>query len=219
MTPPLWQKVKRTRASWWKWKRRVKKLTYISTIKKRRSLHLVPSLHGKYMGIQWKQWQSLFSWAPKSLKMVTATMKLKDCSYLEEKYDQSREHIKSREFTLLTIVCLVKVMLFLFLFLFFFPIVMYGYESWTIKKDESWRIDAFELWCWRRLLRVPWTVRRSNQLILKKSVLSIHWKDWCWSWNSNTLATWCEELTHWKRPRDWERLKAGEEGDDRGWDR
>ena len=69
--------------------------------------------------------------------MVTATMKLKDCSYLEEKYDQSREHIKSREFTLLTIVCLVKVMLFLFLFLFFFPIVMYGYESWTIKKDES----------------------------------------------------------------------------------
>ena len=51
-----------------------------------------------------------------------------------------------------------------------------------------------------------------------KSVLNIHWKDWCWSWNSNTLATWCEELTHWKRPWCWERLKAGREGDDRGWD-
>ena len=49
-------------------------------------------------------------------------------------------------------------------------------------------------------------------------VLNIHWKDWCWSWNSNTLATWCEELTHWKRPWCWERLKVGGEGDDRGWD-
>ena len=67
-------------------------------------------------------------------------------------------------------------------------------------------------------LRVPWTARRSNQSILKKSVLNIHWKDGCWSWNSNTLATWCEELTHWKRPCCWERLKAGGEGDDRGWD-
>ena len=53
---------------------------------------------------------------------------------------------------------------------------------------------------------------------LKRSVLSVHWKDWCWSWNSNTLATWCEELTHWKRPWCWERLRAGGEGDDRGWD-
>ena len=57
-----------------------------------------------------------------------------------------------------------------------------------------------QLWCWRRLSRVPWTARRSNQSILRKSVLNIHWKDWCWSWNSNTLATWCEELTHLKKP-------------------
>ena len=62
---------------------------------------------------------------------------------------------------------------------------------------------------WRRLLRVPWTARRS--------VLGVHWKDWCWSWNSNILATWCEELTYLKRPWCWERLKAGE-GDDRRWD-
>ena len=98
--------------------------------------------------------------------------------------------------------------------------VMYGCESWTffIKKAEHWRIDAFELWCWRRLLRVPWTARRSNQSILKELVLNIHWKDWCWSWNSSTFATCCEELTHLKRPWYWERLTAGGEGDDRGWD-
>ena len=94
---------------------------------------------------------------------------------------------------------------------------MYGCESWTIKKAERWRIDAFELWCWRRLLRVPWTARRSNQSILKETSPNIHWKDWCWSWNSNTLAIWCKKLTHQKRPWCWKRLKAGE-GDDRGWD-
>ena len=95
---------------------------------------------------------------------------------------------------------------------------MYGCESCTIKKAECQRIDAFELWCWRRLLRVPWTAKRSNQLILKEISLVIHWKDWCWSWNSNTLATWCEELTHWKTPWCWERLNVGGEEDDRGWD-
>ena len=92
---------------------------------------------------------------------------------------------------------------------------MYGCESWSVKKAKHQRIDAFELRCWRRLLRVPWTTRRSSQSILKHISPNIHWKDWCWSWNSNTLATWCEELTHLKRPWCWERLKAGE-GDDRG---
>ena len=80
-------------------------------------------------------------------------------------------------------------------------------------------MDAFELWCWRRLLRVPWTARRFNQSILKEISPDIQSKDWCWSWNSNILATCCEELTHWKRPWCWEMLKAGE-GDDRqrdGW--
>ena len=100
---------------------------------------------------------------------------------------------------------------------------MYGCESWTIKKADCPRIDAFKLWCWRRLLRVPWTARRSNQFILKerRSVLNIHWKDWCWSWNSNTLATWWEELTHWKDPdagEDW-RWEEKEMTDDEmvGW--
>ena len=91
-----------------------------------------------------------------------------------------------------------------------FPVVMYECESWTIKKAEHQRIDAFELWWWRRLLRVPWTARRSNQSILKEISPEYSWKDWCWSWNSNTLATWCEELTHLKRPWLKER-----EGDDR----
>ena len=98
-----------------------------------------------------------------------------------------------------------------------FPVLMYGCEIWTIKEIWVPKNYAFELWCWRRLLRAPWTARRSNQTILKE-ISPSHWKDWCWSWYSNTLATWCEELTHWKRPWCWERLKAGGEGDDRGWE-
>ena len=113
--------------------------------------------------------------------------------------------LKSRDITLSTKVRLVKAMAF--------PVVMYGCESWTIKKAEHRIIDAFVLWCWRRLLRVPWIARRSNQFIL-----NVLWKDRWWSSNSNTLATWCEELTHWKRPWFWERLKAVGEGDNRGWD-
>ena len=78
----------------------------------------------------------------------------------KESYDQPRQHIKSRDITLPTKVCLVKAMVF--------PVVMYGCESWTVKKAERQRIDAFELWCLRRLLRVPWTAGRSNQSILKE---------------------------------------------------
>ena len=91
-----------------------------------------------------------------------------------------------------------------------------AFESWAIKKVEDWRIDAFELWYWRILLRVPWTARRSNQSILKEIHREYSLKDGCWSWSSNTLATWWEEPTHWKRPWCWERLKAVE-GDDKGW--
>ena len=79
---------------------------------------------------------------------------------MKKSYDQPRQHIKNRDITLPTKVCLVKAMVF--------PVVMYGCESWTIKKAEFRRIDAFELWCWRRLLRVLWTARRSNQSTLKE---------------------------------------------------
>ena len=102
-----------------------------------------------------KQCQTLFFWAPKSLQMVTAAMKLKDALLLGRKVVTNLDSIfKSRDITLPTKVCLVKAMVF--------PVVVYGCESWTVKKAERQRIDAFELWCWRRLLSVPWTARRSN---------------------------------------------------------
>ena len=94
----------------------------------------------------------------------------------------------------------------------------YGCESWTIKKAEHQRIDAFELWCWIRLLRVPWTARRSNQSILKEISPGCSLEGMMLKRNSSILATWCEELTHWKRLWCWEGLGAGGEEDDRGWD-
>ena len=94
---------------------------------------------------------------------------------------------------------------------------MYGCESWTVKKAEHRRIDAFELWCWRRLLRVPWTVRRSNQSILKEISPGCSLEGLMLKLKLSTLATSCKELTHWKRPWCWEGLGAGGEGDDRGW--
>ena len=94
---------------------------------------------------------------------------------------------------------------------------MYGCESWTIRKAEHWIIDAFELWCWRRLLRVPWTARRSNQSILKEisPEYSLEWL--MLKLNLQSFGHLMCRVTHWKRPRYWERLKAGE-GNDRGWD-
>ena len=135
---------------------------------------------------------------------------IKRCLLLEKKSYDQLSVLKSWDITLPTKVRLVKAMVF--------PVAMYACESWNIQKADCRRIDAFELWCWRRLLRVPWAARRSNQSIQRESVLNLHWKDWCWSWNFNPLATWCEELTHLKRPWCWERLRAGGEWDDRGWD-
>ena len=119
--------------------------------------------------------------------------------------------LKSRDTTLPTKVHLVKAMVF--------PVVMYRCERWTIKKTACWWIDASEL-CgvgegsWESLRQQGDPTSQYE----RKSVLNIHWKDWYWSWNSNTLATWWEKLTHLERPWCWERLKAGGEGDDRGWD-
>ena len=113
------------------------------------------------MGKQWKQWLTLFFWAPKSLQMLIAAMELKDAYSLGRKVMTNLDSIfKSRDITLPTKVHLVKAMVF--------PVVMYGCESCTVKKAEHRRINVFELWCWRRLLRVPWTARRSNQFILKE---------------------------------------------------
>ena len=113
--------------------------------------------------------------------------------------------LKSRDITLSTKVHLAKAMVFL--------VVMYGCESWTVKKAEHRRTGVGEdSWESLGLQEDP------TSLSYRKSVLNIHWKNWCLSWNSNTLATWCGELTHLKRPWCWGRLKAGGEGDDSGWD-
>ena len=98
--------------------------------------------------------------------------------------------LKSRDITLPT--SLVKVLVF--------PVVMYGCESWTIKKAEHRRFDAFELWCWRRLLRVPWAARRSNQSILKEISPGCSLEGLMLKLKLQYLATWCEEPSHLKRP-------------------
>ena len=117
--------------------------------------------------------------------------------------------LKSWDVTLLTKVYLVRAM--------DFPVVVYGSESWTIKKAECWRIDAFELCCWRRLLRVPWTARRYNQSILKEIRPEYSLEGLMLKLKLHYLATWYQELTPWKIHWIWERLKTGEV-DNRDWD-
>ena len=138
--------------------------------------------------------------------MVTAAMKLNDTPW-KESYKHLDSILKSRDITLSIKVHLVKALVF--------PIVMYGCESWTIKKAEHWRIDAFELWCWRRLLKVSCTARRSNQSILKEISPECSLEGLMLKLKLQYFGHWCKELTHLKRPWCWERLKAGREGDNR----
>ena len=136
---------------------------------------------------------------------------IKRCLLLGRKVTSNLDNIlKSRDITLPTKVHLVKGMVF--------PVVMYGCEGWTVKKVEWWRIDAFELWCWRRLLKIPWTARRSNQSILKEISPEYSLEGLMLSWSSNTLATWCGELTHLKRSdaeKDWGQEEKGTAEDER----
>ena len=99
-----------------------------------------------------------------------------------------------------------------------FPVVMYGCESWTVKKAEHRRIDAFELWCWRRLLRVPWTERRSNQSILNEISPEYSLEGLMLKLKLQYFGHLMWRTGHWKRPWCFERLKVGREGEDRGWD-
>ena len=167
---------------------------------------MAPSLDGKYMGEKMETVKDFIFLGSK----ITADS---DCSHEFKRHlffwRKARANLdsvfKSRDISFLTKVCIVKAMVF--------PIVMYGCERWTIKKADCQRIDAFKLWYWRRLFRVPWTARRSKQSILKKNQPWIFvGKDWCWIWSSNIW------LPHWKRPQCWERLRAGREWGDRGWD-
>ena len=128
----------------------------------------------------------------------------------KKSYDQPRQHIKKQRH-------------------YFADEVPYSHSyglpsshvwMWEMDHKESW---AWKNWCFRTVtlethLRVPWTAQRSNQSILKEISPEYSLEDWCWSWSSNTLATWCEELTHWKRSWCLERSKAGAEGNNRGWD-
>ena len=99
------------------------------------------------------------------------------------------------------------------------PVVMFSSKSWELNPKEHQKPYAFELWCWRRCLRVPWTARKSNQSILNEINPEYSLEIcWCWNWRSNTLATWFEELTHLKRPGCWERSNVEGEVDDKGWD-
>ena len=158
------------------------------------------------MGKKWKLTDFIF-FDPKITVNSNCCHEIKRCLLLGRKAMTNLNNIlKSRDITLLTKVCIVKAAVFL--------VVMYRCESWAIKKAECQRTNVSELWCWRRLLRVPWTSRRSNQSVLKEINQKIHWKDWCLSWSSNTLATWCKELTHWC----WERLAAQREESNKGWD-
>ena len=166
------------------------------------------------MGKQQKQWQTYFLGSK-----ITADG---DCSHeIERRFLLERKAmttldgmLKGRNITLLTKVCLVKPTVF--------PVVMYGCESWTTKKTERQRMDAFELWCWRRLLGVPWTAGISNQSILKEispdySLEGLMLKLKLQYFGHLFLfgKSW---LTGKKKPWCWERLKVGGEGDERGWD-
>ena len=128
----------------------------------------------------------------------------------KKSYDQPRQHIKKQRHYLANKDLSSQTMVF--------PVVLHGCEDWTIKKAEHWRIEAFELWCWKWVLRVPWTARRFNQSILKEISPEYSVEGQMLKLKLQYLATWCEELTHGKKPWCWKRLKAGGEEDDRGWD-
>ena len=126
----------------------------------------------------------------------------------KKSYDKPRQCIKSRDITLLTKVCIVKAMIF--------SVVMYGGEGWTIRKAEHQRIDAFELWCWRRLLRVPWAARRSNQSILKEINPEYSLEGLMLKLKLQYFGYLMQRADSLEKTLRRERLKAGGEGDERG---
>ena len=142
--------------------------------------------------------------ASKSLWIVMIAMKLRHL--LLKRKAMTNSILKSRDITLPTKVHIVKTMIF--------PVVMYGCQTWTIKKAEHWRVDAFKLWCWRRLLRVPWTAWRSNQPILKEINLEYSLEELMLKVKVQYFGY---HLTHWKTPWFWKRLRAGGGVGDRGW--
>ena len=128
----------------------------------------------------------------------------------KKSYDHPRQCIKKQYITLPTMVCQVKAVVF--------PLVLYGCESWTLSNTECQRIDAFQFVMLEKTLESPSACKEIQPVHDRGNQPWIFIGRTDWSWNSNTLTPWCEELTHLKRPWCWERLKAKGEGDDRGWD-
>ena len=162
------------------------------------------------MGRQWKQWLTLFGGSSKITADGDCSHEIKRCLLLGRKVTTNLDSIfKSRDITLPTKVRLVKAMVF--------PVVMYGCESWTVKKAERWRIDAFELCCWRRLLRVPWTPRRSNQSILKKISTECSLEGLMLKLKLQYFGHLIWRTDSLEKTLRLQRLKAGGEGDNKGW--
>ena len=161
------------------------------------------------MGKQWKQWQI---WGGSK---ITAdgdfTHEIKRCLLLRREVRTNTDSIlKSRDIILSTKFRLVKAMVF--------QVVVYGCDSWTLKKAEHWRIDTFWLWCWRRLLRIPWTARRPNQSILKEISPGCSLEGMMLKLKLQYSSHLMHRADSLEDPDGWERLRAGGEGDDRGWD-
>ena len=168
------------------------------------------TLHGKQMGKKWKQWQILFSWAPKSMWTLTTAMKLR-CLLLGRKAMTNLDSIlKSRDITLPVEVHRVKAMVFL--------VVMLGCESWTIKKAECYRINAFKLWCWRRLLRVTWAAKRSNQSILQDINPEYSLEELMLKLKLQYFGHLMQRADSLEKTLMLGRLRARREGGDRRWD-
>ena len=161
------------------------------------------------MGKQWKQWQTILL-GSKITADGDSSHEIKRCLLLEIKAMTNLDSIlESRDISLPTKIHIVKAMLF--------PVVMYRCESWTIKKAEYWTVDAFELWYWKRLLRVSWTAGRSNQSILKEINPEYSVEGLMLKLKLRYFSTWYEEPTYWKRPWCWEGWRAGGKMGDRGW--
>ena len=163
------------------------------------------------MGKQWKQCQTLFFWGSKITADGDCSHEIKRRLFLARKVMTNLDSIlQSRDITFPTKVHLVKAIVF--------PVVMYGCESWSIKKGERRWIYAFELWYWRRLLRVPWTARISNQSILKEISPECSLQGLMLKLKLQYFGLLMQRADSFEKSWCWERLRAGGEGDDRGWD-
>ena len=182
MTPPLWQKVKR----------KSEKVFLKLNIQKTKITASGPITSWEIYGEKVETVSDFFLGGSKTTADGDCSHEIKRHLLLRRKVMTNLDSIfKSRDITLPAKVCLVKAIVF--------PVVMYGCESWAVKKAEHQRTNAFELWCWRRLLRVPWAARRSNQSILKGISPGISLEGMMLKLKSSILDTSCEELTHWKR--------------------